>query len=260
MIKFVGTNQIIMKTTLTFCLLCLFGMANVFAQHDAVAQKRILLDGFILDKGNKERIPFPIVTLYEEMTENEFVEIDNYEMDRTGFYFFVLNAEKRYKLSVNAREYIPKEVIFEAKEDKIVYQKDVLLELEEVEYYVCHGSKILNNIYFEWGSVKILDKKELDENISLLKKNPHIAIQMIAHLDLTEPSGGNENMPLSKWRVQAVIQYMIQQGIEAERLSGVYFEREMPIYTPERNEFESQTNRRMEFKITSMDYVSKNKK
>ena len=86
----------------------------------------------------------------------------------------------------------------------------------------------------------------------LLKKNPHITIQLGSH---TDTNGSEEyNKTLSENRAQACVKYLIDQGVAADRLTWFGFGESMPIYAPEKNDTEEQANRRTEFRITSMDY------
>jgi len=58
----------------------------------------------------------------------------------------------------------------------------------------------------------------LDIIVTLLKRNPHIAIEIAAHTD----SNGDEenNLALSRKRAERVVKYMYEKGIEIKRIDA----------------------------------------
>jgi peptidoglycan-associated lipoprotein len=76
------------------------------------------------------------------------------------------------------------------------------------------------NIFFEFGKADLSKESTnaLDELIALMNDNPKIVVLLIAHTD----SRGTDaaNMQLSQRRAQAVVDYLIINGIEEERLNA----------------------------------------
>ncbi|MDR1897650.1 MAG: OmpA family protein [Prevotellaceae bacterium] len=76
------------------------------------------------------------------------------------------------------------------------------------------------NIFFEFGKADLSKESTgaLDELIALMNDNPKIIVSLIAHTD----NRGTEdaNMQLSQRRAQAVVDYLIINGIDEERLSA----------------------------------------
>jgi peptidoglycan-associated lipoprotein len=76
------------------------------------------------------------------------------------------------------------------------------------------------NIFFEFGRADLSKESTnaLDELIALMNDNPKIVVALIAHTD----NRGTEsaNMQLSQRRAQAVVDYLIVNGIDEERLNA----------------------------------------
>jgi peptidoglycan-associated lipoprotein len=76
------------------------------------------------------------------------------------------------------------------------------------------------NIFFEFGKADLSKESTgaLDELIILMNDNPKIVVSLIAHTD----NRGTEtaNMQLSQRRAQAVVDYLIINGIDEERLNA----------------------------------------
>jgi outer membrane protein OmpA-like peptidoglycan-associated protein len=226
---------------------------NISAQNDSLkTSPNISIHGFIRDSKQKSVVPFAFATLFELKEDGTFVEITKIETEYEAYFSFSLEADKFYQIVGSSREYLPNEINIET----IMLERDSLLEkdifIESQPYDMSERYEfVLLNIYFDSGSPKLTEemRKELDKTVKILKKNPDITLELKAHLDISEQSGGNENMPSSKLRLENTINYMVSKGIERERLRGVWLERSFPIYKEAKNEVERKTNRRIEFKI-----------
>lgn len=109
---------------------------------------------------------------------------------------------------------------------------------------------ILKKIEFDTGkaTIKTGSLPILDEVADLMKANPTIKkLSVEGHTD----SRGKHamNMGLSKDRAEACVKYLIQKGVEADRLVSEGFGPDKPIATND-TDAGRQTNRRTEFHIT----------
>ena len=129
---------------------------------------------------------------------------------------------------------------------------------------------------------KSYNKIENSTLVSLLKENPTVAIELMAHTDCR----GNEadNLVLSQKRAQSVVDYLISKGIQQERLMAKGYGERVPkiadarmlkgnpflkkgqvlncqfiegLKKEEEREACHQFNRRTEFKVTSSEYREK---
>ncbi len=119
----------------------------------------------------------------------------------------------------------------------------------------------------------------LDRLVEVLNDNPHITIELASH---TDSRGGAEfNMELSQMRAQSVVEYLIENGIAANRLVAAGYGKSRPrvvdermaeVYpflpegtvlteefieslpTEEQRETAHQINRRTEFEVLTTDY------
>ena len=83
--------------------------------------------------------------------------------------------------------------------------------------------EIIENIYYESGSFKILPAAEvvLTKAINAMKANPTLLLEVQAHTDAT--AGDEYNMELSQKRANTVVDYIVGKGIEKKRLTAKGF-------------------------------------
>lgn len=116
---------------------------------------------------------------------------------------------------------------------------------------------ILHNIHFVGARHQILpdSKPILDELLQAMQKFPKLVIQIEGHICCVSTSGdvldldtGLKN--LSEARAKAIREYLIQNGIAAERISYKGFGHSRPLYAyPEEDEEQMKLNRRVEIRI-----------
>ena len=122
----------------------------------------------------------------------------------------------------------------------------------------------------------------LDKLVDIMNDNPGITIELRSHTDFRDEAENNQI--LSQKRAQSVVDYLIEKGIEPDRLVAKGYGESMPnivnrkdsknfnipvgtrlteeyikaLATPEEQEIAHQINRRTEFQVLSTDYKSKN--
>jgi peptidoglycan-associated lipoprotein len=150
------------------------------------------------------------------------------QIRRDGTYRLKLNKNTRYAMLVNARGYLNEKQTFttEGLEDSYTYQHNFVLSP------ISKPVK-MSNIFFLFGSWELTPDSEegLKALVKLLNDNPNITIELAAHTDLV---GQNEaNQELSLRRAQTVVDYLIRNGIEQERLTAVGYGEEKPVVVDE---------------------------
>jgi outer membrane protein OmpA-like peptidoglycan-associated protein len=111
------------------------------------------------------------------------------------------------------------------------------------------GKKIiLENVYFQQSSTNLIEnsQKNLLQVVDFLNENPSIKIQISGHTDNVGKEHSNKH--LSKLRAIAVMNFLIDEGIEASRLSAEGYGSAFPI-CPNDSEKNKKRNRRVEFEI-----------
>lgn len=109
----------------------------------------------------------------------------------------------------------------------------------------------INNIFFVQSQPTLLEESypELDRIAQTFIDNPFIEVTLQGHSDI----GGNPvlNMQLSKERVEVVKTYLVNRGVNEERISTQAFGSTQPL-SRKRDPESRRNNRRVEFKITKM--------
>ena len=80
---------------------------------------------------------------------------------------------------------------------------------------------LIDNIFYEFDRAELTkdSEKALDELVTLLNQNPHVTIELSAHCDYK--GSAEYNKRLSQRRAESVVNYLVEHGIEAERLTPV---------------------------------------
>jgi outer membrane protein OmpA-like peptidoglycan-associated protein len=174
---------------------------------------------------------------------------------KTGNYLFILPPGANYNISYEAEGYLFKSENIDIPEDANYFQINKAIELEPIQI----GSKIvLNNIFFDFDKATLRDisKTELEKLTKLMEINSKISVEISGHTD----AKGNEdyNLKLSQDRAQAVVNYLINRGIDKNRMIAKGYGKSKPIadnYNADGSEnLEGmQLNRRVELKVISLN-------
>jgi outer membrane protein OmpA-like peptidoglycan-associated protein len=79
---------------------------------------------------------------------------------------------------------------------------------------------LIDNIFYEFDKATLTPESaaSLDELVKLLENNPNVTIEIGAHCDFRGSDKYNEK--LSQKRAESVVRYLIEHGIDAERLTA----------------------------------------
>lgn len=110
----------------------------------------------------------------------------------------------------------------------------------------------IDNIYYDYDKADLRpeSKLELDKLVNILKETPEIKLQISSHTD--ERGAKDYNIDLSQRRAQSVVDYLIANGINKDRLIAKGYGFSLPIVKNAKTEEEHQMNRRTTFKILNM--------
>ena len=113
---------------------------------------------------------------------------------------------------------------------------------------VVGGTVVLKNVFFESGlySLREESKAELMRLVDLLQKQPTMTIEIGGHTDNVGQK--SDNQLLSENRAKAVEDFLVQNGIDRQRLSHKGYGDTKPIATNNTEEGRAQ-NRRTEFTV-----------
>ncbi len=150
------------------------------------------------------------------------------QIHRDGSYRLKLNKDAKYVMLVSARGYLntSHRLATEGLNDSYTHTHDFVLSP------ISKPVK-MNNIFFKFGSWELTPESEdgLRTLVQLLNDNPNITIELAAHTDLV--GHNNANRELSMKRAQSVVSYLINNGIEKERLTPVGYGEEKPVVADE---------------------------
>lgn len=123
---------------------------------------------------------------------------------------------------------------------------DTLLVLEKIEK---NKIFVMENIYYDLDKAEIRDDaaRELDKLVTILEDNPELKIELSSHTD--DRADDDYNMKLSQRRAKSAVDYIISQGISANRLTAKGYGESKLIIPNANTEEQHQVNRRTEFKI-----------
>jgi outer membrane protein OmpA-like peptidoglycan-associated protein len=136
--------------------------------------------------------------------------------------------------------------------DTIVEEKPKIIVDETIYSHPKIGQSIvLRNIRFATSSWEILPEsyETLDSIVEFMQKYPSMVVEISGHTD--NRGKANSNIELSQNRAASIVNFLIENGIEAERMQAKGYGQEHAI---DSNETETGrfNNRRVEFKILEL--------
>ena len=120
--------------------------------------------------------------------------------------------------------------------------------VDEIPKELAKFTGVIEGIYFDTGkaSIKKMSLPKLDNAVEVLKKFPHVRMEVSGH---TDDRGSDEsNQELSQRRAESVKQYFIDHGIGADRLETRGAGETTPRESNKTRKGRSK-NRRIEFKV-----------
>ncbi|HYG19092.1 MAG TPA: OmpA family protein [Ohtaekwangia sp.] len=150
----------------------------------------------------------------------------------------------RYLITASAEGYLNAMDSVEVESEELSpVIKDIYLEPIEVGVTVR-----LKNIYFDFDKTTLKKESftELNKVVDFLKQNASVEIEIAGHTD--NKGSDDYNASLSQGRSQAVVDYLISQGIEDYRLSAHGYGESKPIDTNDTDDGRA-NNRRVEFTV-----------
>jgi outer membrane protein OmpA-like peptidoglycan-associated protein len=203
-----------------------------------------VLKGKILDAVTNEPIE-AVITLIDNSTGQEIASFKS--NSKTGKYLVTLPAGKNYGIAVKNEKYLFHSENFEIPASSSF--QEIVLDIALKNITV--GSKIvLRNVFYDFDKATIRKESQTELNllIKLLNDIPKMRIELSSHTD----NKGTEkyNLELSEKRSKSVVEYLVNNGIDANRLESKGYGFSEPI-APNTTDAGRQLNRRTEFKILS---------
>jgi len=201
--------------------------------------KKLLLTGNVYNKKTDQQMPAKVEITYKADKRTNF-KLDaasgSYEREVPKLGWYMLTASADGFLNAN-------DSIELASEDLSPAVRDLYLTPIEVGLTVR-----LNNIYFDFDktTLKPASYPELNKVVNFLKKNSTVEIEISGHTD--NKGSDDYNLNLSQGRCQAVVDYLVSQGIESNRLTPQGYGEGQPIDSNDTDAGRA-NNRRVEVKV-----------
>ena len=222
--------------TLAMALLC-SGVA--YANHS----DSTIIKGRIVDV----RTQSPVNAELDIYYNSDFI-IDDVQLTHQGEYQEKLKHFGFYIIDISASGYLDMiDTLWVMEDSRSVILKDYHLTPIEVGLTV-----VLNNIYFHFGTTTLKPESHdaLNKVVEFFKANPDIEFEIAGHTD--NEGADDYNMMLSQGRAQAVVDYLVKEGIDASRLTARGYGETKPI-DPGETKAAKAKNRRVEFIVVSVN-------
>ena len=213
------------------------------------------LYGIISDAETGEALPGAKVTLYDDQMNLKNSAV----ADGTGLYSFEVECGKTYYVRAEKTDYTTRELSITI--DKTSGKTNLPIALEKATCKVTVGDDLgkcfgIKMIYFDLDKSNIRTEAALDleKILAVLNDYPTMKLDIRSHTDSRASHQYNE--ALSDRRAKSTIQWLINNGIPPNRLTGKgYGETELVNKCSDGvpcSEAEHQANRRSEFIITAL--------
>jgi len=203
------------------------------------------MKGKVFDADTKKQLYAKFELIDLESTE---IIMEAYSNSRTGEFLICIPTGKDYALNVSKKGYLFFSENFALK-DIYEHSEPYLMDvpLQPIKY----GEKvILKNIFYEFDSYELKKKSiaELNKLLQFMNENPGLKIEISGH---TDSDGTYEyNITLSQNRAKSIVNYLLENNINKDRISCKGYGESEPIATNETEKGKA-LNRRTEFKIIS---------
>ena len=163
--------------------------------------------------------------------------------DVTGAYYAVLQPGQTYSITATKPGYV-----FYSERYEVPPTEKGHEETKDLYLISISGGTTRLLIYFDFDQAVLKDESipELERTIEFLRENPNVKISLEGH---TDDVGSDEyNDKLSRERAEAVKTYLINAGIDGNRIKAIGYGKRRPLVKGTSDE-DRATNRRVELKI-----------
>ncbi len=212
-------------------------------RSDVRPVKTLWIKGKVFDKKTTKGLP-SAVELTDLLTKEVASKV---QTDERGNYLITLPVGRDYAFNVNRKGYLFYSENFPLSQKTADSTYNIDIPLQPLE---ANATVILKNIFFDVSKFSLRPESQIELNrvVALMKENPTLNIQINGHTDnVGKPA---ENLKLSNDRAQAVVTYLISQGIAAKRLAYKGFGDAQPV-DDNKTEAGRAQNRRTELKVVA---------
>jgi outer membrane protein OmpA-like peptidoglycan-associated protein len=163
--------------------------------------------------------------------------------DASGNYTMSMPKGNNFAFSAGAPDYFFYSENFVIKDTSTHIKKDVQLQPMGI------GAKIvLNNVFFDSGKAILRTESypELNRLIAIMNQYPKLVVEISGHTD--NVGSDSNNQKLSQKRAQAVVDYIVSQGVSSTQINAMGYGESQPR-ADNKTKAGKQLNRRVEAKV-----------
>lgn len=226
-----------------------FGSLDIynFDLYSNVQPNRVVyLKGKVYDKETKQSV-YAKFELIDLKTGKQVLQ--SYSNKENGHFLVCLPVNREYALNVSKSGYLFYSENYSLITDKNNDIEPFFMNVPLVPINSKDSTPVqLKNIFFETDSyvLKPESKVELNKLVDFLQKNPTISIMIMGHTD--DVGDDAYNLTLSNNRAKSVVEYLISNNIQQNRLQYKGYGETKPL-VPNDSDKNRSINRRTEFMI-----------
>lgn len=202
-----------------------------------------ILKGKVIDSETGESLAARMVLTDNE--KNVVLAVINSDPKTGDFEMFIPHGGN-YGVSTEREGYLFNSINFNLPAFSEMQEIDTHIIMEKAEV----GSKVvLKNIFFDTGKADLKQESvnELENMRKLLEKNPELKVQINGHTDNVGEAAYNKALSLK--RARAVVDYLIRNGVDVNRLAAIGYGEERPLVSNDDETGGREINRRTEIEI-----------
>lgn len=211
--------------------------------EDLRPERMDFFDGKVWDANTKRPIQAKIEVFKLADDKTVFQSVSD---EVTGDFQAFLPVDDKYAFTVQKKGYLFVSGDLQQRDSLTLHKERKIIDLREIAV----GEKVtLNNIFFEFNKSTLAKESygELRRVAKFLQSNKKVSVELAGHTDIV---GKREyNLRLSEARAKEVANYLIQQGVAAERVTSKGYGPDKPI-ADNATEAGRAKNRRTEIIIT----------
>ncbi|MBM78355.1 MAG: hypothetical protein CL846_07720 [Crocinitomicaceae bacterium] len=205
------------------------------------------ISGTIKDNNGK---PIQVTLEWEDLESGKNMGVCKSD-PRDGTYFIALPEGHLYGYYVSEEGYFPSDNNIDLRTKSYTNKVDeeiIVYTLEELKEGNV-GTRV-NNIFFDYNKYKLKSESytQLNKIVKILNDNTDLKAEISGH---TDSDGDNKyNLELSEKRAESVMKYLIQNGIQKNRIKSIGYGETKPVADNSTNDGKA-LNRRVEFKFNT---------
>lgn len=175
------------------------------------------INGIVTDIDTEELLPGSIVSILSD--DNKLIE--KITVGQDAAFSFTTECDTKYIIRATKTNYFPNEEIIETPDEGGIINLNIQLKLEDPCPPNDLGCRLdLQPIYFDYDKDNIRPDAsvELAKILYAMQLYPELVIHIESHTDSRGKDAYNKN--LSERRAQSTLKWLVERGIEKERLSA----------------------------------------